>query len=331
MLPADPAALAYYLHNLDPFALRLTESFGIRWYGLAYAAAFLFGYLWFLRLARRRQLLLTPGQTGDFLTWSAVLGVLAGGRLGYMLLYQPEMFRDPLSFFRVWEGGMASHGGIAGLALVSLWYARRHNIPWFNLGDALVTAAPIGIFFGRIANFINGELYGRPAAVPWAVQFPGELPSRPDAWLILQRAREIDPSLASPADLAARGPANPALAGFLRGVLEPRHPSQLYEAFAEGLLLFLILWAVRALWPRRPGAAPHNTPPCGVLSGLFLILYALARIACEHFREPDAPLVGPLTRGQFYSLFMILAGTAILFAALRRPAPPPPGDTPAPA
>ncbi len=313
-----PYSVAFYLHNLDPFALKITSSIGIRWYGLAYAAAFFFGYIWLLRLSKNRQLLLTPSQIGDFLAWSAIFGVLVGGRLGYMLFYQPNMFLDPLSFFRVWEGGMASHGGIIGLALISLWYACRYKVPWFNLGDALVSAAPIGIFFGRIANFINGELYGRPTTIPWAVQFPGELLHRHDAWQIIEEARVIDSSIASPVDLALRGPSDPALSEYLRSVLTPRHPSQLYEAFAEGLLLFVILQGVRWFWPKQPSSKPDKTPPHGVLSGLFLILYALARIFCEMFREPDASLVGPFSRGQFYSFFMILAGITILAIALRQ-------------
>ncbi len=167
--------LGYYLHDLDPFIFHLTENLGPRWYGMAYVLSFVCGYALLHWLAKRRYADLQPAQVGDFITWAALFGVMLGGRLGYVLFYKPEMLREPLSIFKVWEGGMASHGGIIGLVLFTLYYARRHKLSWTNLGDNLVVVAPIGLFFGRCANFINGELYGRAASVPWAMQFPKEL------------------------------------------------------------------------------------------------------------------------------------------------------------
>jgi len=192
--------LAYYLHDLNPFIFRISGNFGPRWYGMAYVLAFACGF-WLLRvLAKRGYTQLRPEQVGDFITWAALFGVMLGGRLGYVLFYRPEMLREPLSILKVWEGGMSSHGGIIGLFLFTLYYARRHKLSWTNLGDNLVVAAPIGIFFGRCANFINGELYGRAAMVPWAIQFPKELlepANAPEAERAITACQKIDPSLNS--------------------------------------------------------------------------------------------------------------------------------------
>ena len=166
---------AYYLHDFDPFIFHLWGNIGPRWYGMAYVLAFACGY-WLLGiLARRGYTQLRPEQVGDFVTWTALFGVMLGGRLGYVLFYRPEMLLDPLSILRVWEGGMSSHGGMLGVIIFTFYYAWRHKISWTNLGDNLVVVVPVGLFFGRCANFINGELYGRIATVPWAVLFPKEL------------------------------------------------------------------------------------------------------------------------------------------------------------
>ena len=158
--------LAYYVHDLSPFLLKI-GGFGLRWYGLAYLAGFVIGTLLYRRLAQRGYSDLRPDQVADFITMGALFGVLLGGRLGYMLFYDPVGFlHDPLLIIRVWEGGMASHGGILGLALYTFWYARKHGFSWRNLCDNLVVVAPVGLFLGRCANFINGELYGREATFP---------------------------------------------------------------------------------------------------------------------------------------------------------------------
>ena len=306
------SVLAYYLHHFDPFIFHVTKTIGPRWYGLAYVLAFLFGYLLLRFLARRGYADLPESRVADFITGCALFGVILGGRLGYVLFYKPEMFRDPLSIFRVWEGGMSSHGGMLGLILFSLYYARRHNLSWLNLGDNLVVTAPIGLFFGRCANFINGELYGRITYAPWAMQFPKELLDHStEADQAVAALQPIDANLTTPeaiVDAAGR----PEVKQVLRTILTPRHPSQLYEAFFEGIVLFCILWFVRT----------RTRAPNGVLTGLFFIFYAIFRVVLEYFREPDASLIAGFTRGQFFSFFLIVIGIAFVVAAKRHPRHP---------
>lgn len=309
-MPTHPA-LAYFVHDLSPFLIRFGDGFGLRWYGLAYVAAFAAGYGICLHLARRGFSDITPAAVGDFITGVALFGVILGGRLGYVLFYDWEQFAaDPLMFFKFWEGGMASHGGILGIVAFTWVYARRKNIPWLNVGDTIVVAAPVGLFLGRCANFVNGELYGRPSTVPWAVQFPKEVYEfePPRAAELLERAAAANPvwnSLQTLVDKAS----DPHLAEILAQFLTPRHPSQIYAALLEGALLFAILWILRT----------RVRLPDGVLTGVFFIGYALLRILSEFFREPDAPLTGLLTRGQFLSVFLIAIGVAFLSAAKIRP------------
>ena len=246
---------------------------------------------------------------------SALFGVLLGGRLGYMLFYDVDRFsHDPLIFFRVWEGGMASHGGILGLTFYTIWYARRHRLSFRNLADNLVVVGPAGVFFGRCANFINGELYGRVTDALWAVQFPKEiLVYSPDHLeRLLFKTVAIDPSLGSPEAVIAGVAASQPLRELLAIEIAPRYPSQLVEAGLEGLFLFALLWMLRT----RVRLAN------GVLTGVFFIAYAVVRFLGECFREPDAPLTGMLTRGQFLSLFMILIGIIFLLWARWKPSYP---------
>ena len=308
-------ALAYYLHNLNPFIFHVTESFGPRWYGMAYVMAFACGYALLAWLSKRGYADLHKAQVGDFITWAALFGVMLGGRLGYVLFYKPQMLRDPLSILKIWEGGMSSHGGIIGLVLFTLYYSRKYKISWANLGDNLGVVAPIGLFFGRCANFINGELYGRPSEVAWAVQFPKELlePGNVEqSARALALAQQIDPGMHSVENVIAVAQSNPQMEQILRTVITPRHPSQLYEALVEGVLLFLILWIVRT----------KTRQPNGVITGLFLSCYAIFRIVVENFREPDAPMIGIFTRGQFFSFFLIVLGFAFIVAARMRPVYP---------
>lgn len=313
--------LAEYLHRLNPVLLRLTDRIQLRWYGIAYVMGFVAGWWLLVRWARKGVGELKESEVADFITYAALFGVLLGGRLGYMLLYaRDEFIADPLSFFRITNGGMASHGGIAGLFFFTLYFALKHKRSWTGLGDNLVCAAPLGLFFGRIANFINGELYGRATTVSWAMKFPEEA----TRW----RLDSPDPDIASKADavrgLALANGANPetwpdqimslsrssdVFAEGLRPLLTARHPSQLYAAALEGLLLFLILFIVREKYPR----APH-----GLLTGLFFICYAAFRILGENFREPDR-YIGLFTEGQYYSLFMIAVGAAFLLYAWKQP------------
>jgi phosphatidylglycerol:prolipoprotein diacylglycerol transferase len=260
-------------------------------------------------------------------------------------------FRDRFPYWNllaVTDGGMASHGGILGLVIFTWFYSRKEKVSWTGLGDGLCVVAPLGLFFGRIANFINGELYGRVAqGMAWAVKFPATLgDSKAPEFLRFDEAAAAaaaaEPGLrASYAALetglsaiemgdsqngygAAReamfsqmqeanrhsGTVSEALGGFL----EPRHPSQLYEAALEGVALFAILWLVRVRFPK----APHGT-----LTGLFFGCYAVFRIFGEQFREPDAALVGAFTKGQFLSLFMLIFAAGFLLYAWRQRSPSP--------
>ncbi len=306
---------AYYVHNLDPFIFRITGSFGPRWYGMAYVLAFGFAYLLLRVLSRRGYLDLPLSALGDFVTWVAFFGVMIGGRIGYVIFYKPEMLRDPLSILRVWEGGMSSHGGILGVVAFTLIYSRRHKLPWTNPGDNLCVVAPIGLFLGRCANFINGELYGRVTNVSWAMQFPKELldvGNAAEADRALAACQQVDPSLRSVESIIESVRTNPRVADALRGILTPRHPSQLYEAALEGVVLFAILWFVRTRF----------RTPNGFITGLFLIVYSILRIIVENFREPDAPLVGMFTRGQFFSFFTIAIGVGFIIWSRRHPTYP---------
>ena len=268
--------LAFFLHDFSPFIMRFGNGFGLRWYGLAYVMAFLAGYKLYERLARRGFTDMHPALVSDFITWAAVFGVMIGGRVGWILFYglkEPHE-GDPWYWpFEVWKGGMASHGGILGLVLFTLWFARAHKISWTSIGDSLVTVAPVGLFIVRCANFINGELWGKPTDLPWAFGVP-------DA----------------------------------QGVLIARHPSQLYEASLEGLLLFAILWWFTS--SPRPRLAP---------TGLFLFIYGCGRFVVEWVRLPDANigyLAGNwLTMGMLLTTPMILVGAGMMIYAYRRNAP----------
>jgi phosphatidylglycerol:prolipoprotein diacylglycerol transferase len=302
--------LAYYLHDLDPIIFRVYDNIGPRWYGLAYVLAFICGYALLGLLAKRSYADLPASRVGDFVTGCALFGVIIGGRLGYVFFYKPEMLREPISILRVWEGGMSSHGGMIGLLLFTLYYARRHKLSWTNLADNLGVTAPLGLFFGRCANFINGELYGRAANVAWAMQFPKELLDHPaEADRAVAACAQIDPSLTTPEAIVGAVHRQWQVKEVLRTILTPRHPSQLYEAFFEGVILFAILWIVRT----------RTRQPNGVLAGLFFICYAIFRIVIETFREPDATLIAGFTRGQFFSFFLIAIGVAFIVAAKMRP------------
>jgi phosphatidylglycerol:prolipoprotein diacylglycerol transferase len=304
------AVFAYYLHDFDPIIFRIYDNVGPRWYGLAYILAFICGYVLLRSLARMGYADLPVTKVADFITGCALFGVIIGGRLGYVFFYKPDMLRQPMSILRVWEGGMSSHGGMIGILLFTFYYARRHKISWMNLGDNLVVTAPLGLFFGRCANFVNGELYGRTTNVPWAMQFPKELLDHPaEAGRAAAACIQIDPALITPEMIIAAVHRQPQVKEILRPILTPRHPSQLYEAFFEGIVLFAILWFVRT----------RMRQPNGVLTGLFFICYAIFRIVVETFREPDAALIAGFTRGQFFSFFLIAIGIAFIVAAKLRP------------
>ena len=270
--------------HFDPVALALGPIV-IRWYALAYIAGLLLGWRYCMALVKRPPLMMKPIDIDDFLVW-ATIGVVLGGRTAYVLFYRPGYYiENPLEILQLWHGGMSFHGGCAGVAVAEWLFARRRGIPVLGLADIVACAAPIGLFFGRLANFVNGELFGRSSDVAWAMVFPNGGP-------------------------------------------EPRHPSQLYQAGMEGLVLFLILMVLE--WRgarRRPG----------VVTGAFLIGYALARTIGELFREPDQQLgflgdflrsdqvpalLHPLadffqgvTMGQLLSLPMLIGGIWLIVRA----------------
>ncbi|HEX2093315.1 MAG TPA: prolipoprotein diacylglyceryl transferase, partial [Longimicrobiaceae bacterium] len=264
-----------------------------------------------------RFLRMDPDLVGD-LIFALVLGTILGGRIGYILFYDfADFAARPSRIFRIWEGGLSFHGGLLGVIVATLWFTRRHRIPFFNLGDGLALAVPFGIFAVRLANFVNGELFGRVASpdVPWAMRFPTD----PGA-LRLLGAEGV--SMREREQLVQRAYENGTW-DAVRAQVPLRHPSQLYEALTEGLLLGLILWAVYAVCRRRGVRLPDGT-----FGGIFLLGYGIFRSFVELFRQPDAqfrgagdPLgtvLGPLTMGQTLSALMILGGLAILVRSWRR-------------
>lgn len=333
--------LAVWVHNMDPVLLPVWKNIQIRWYGLAYLMGFVMGYLLLRWMAKRKLWVLKPEKVGDFIAYAAIFGVFLGGRLGYVLFYMipskgvGAVLSDPLVIFRVWEGGMSSHGGILGLTVFAWFYARKSKVSWPGIGDGLVIASTLGVFFGRLANFVNGELYGRVIAagknVPWAMKFPKELHEvdTESFEVAMREAVAADQSRlgeawkaysADPGGEDARtfllervqeaGRENPAIMEVLGNYLNARHPSQLYQALLEGLGLCLILFLMRLRFPKMA----H-----GIITGTFFILYATFRIVAERFREPDSAWVieNVLTKGQFYSVFMYAIGAAFLIFALR--------------
>lgn len=339
-----PPVFAIYVHNLDPVALPIYGGLALRWYGLAYLMGFIAGFLLLRNFAQRGLWVLKPEKTADFIAAAALFGVFMGGRLGWVLFYfkdgilNPKWWSgikaDPFLVFRVWEGGMASHGGILGLVILTWFYARKEKVAWTALGDGLCVVAPLGLFFGRMANFINGELYGRVThGVSWAMKFPLSLmdgnapeslrfddaagaaaqvePKLGKVYEALQAANNQDYPYQKSACFEALLKANrhsDKVTSAIEPYLEPRHPSQLYEGLLEGLLLFIILYVVRVKFPKAPN---------GLLTGLFFTFYAAFRILGEQFREPDSSMVGPLTKGQFFSVFMFIFAAAFFVHAWR--------------
>ncbi|BBK44758.1 prolipoprotein diacylglyceryl transferase [Allostella vacuolata] len=258
---------------IDPVLVQIGP-FAIRWYALAYIAGIIIGWRYTLMLVRRGPNppagpAIAAKDMDDFIVW-ATLGIVLGGRLGYVLFYKPGYYLyHPLEALQVWHGGMSFHGGLVGVILAMLIFARRNGFEFWRLADIVAAATPIGLFFGRLANFVNGELYGRVSDVPWAMVFP-------------------------------------------HGGPLPRHPSQLYQAFFEGICVFAVLAVLE--WVFRVRSRP------GTLAGAFLISYGCARIVGELFREPDAHLGFLLfgtTMGQLLSLPMVLIGGWLILRARR--------------
>ena len=273
----------------------------VRWYGLGYLAGFLVAGWILERLGKDGFVALTKGKVSDLIVWLMV-GVLAGGRLGYALFYEHALLVHPLDLLKIWTGGLSFHGGLLGVVIASGIYARRNGIPWRRLADAQSLAVPFGIFFVRCANFVNGELYGRITGpgLPWAMRFPTD-----------PVARALSPSLAAGGSLnwhaAYRQLRDSGAWAAIKVGVPLRHPSQLYEALLEGALIAIVLWTVyRKRGPQRLAN--------GAVAALFLLLYALARFFVEFTRQPDAQLgfvLGPFSMGQLLSLG-VAAGAALI-------------------
>lgn len=250
--------------QMDP-AIVAIGPITIRWYGLAYVSGILLGWFYLKFLARRLCSPITADQIDAYIPL-ATLGIVGGGRLGHVLFYAPLQYLErPWEIFFLWQPGMSFHGGLIGVVLVTIWFCRNHKIALLPFGDLIASVVPIGLFFGRLANFVNGELWGRPSSKPWAMIFP-----------------HVD---------------------FI-----PRHPSQLYEAFLEGIVLLCILGFIMMKTP-----LPQRKP--GFAAGVFLMGYGVARIMVEAFREPDAHLgyfFDSLTWGQILSLPLIIAGGMLM-------------------
>ncbi len=251
--------------NIDPVAISIGP-ISIHWYGLMYLFSFV--AVWYLGRRRAARYGWTTTEVEDLLFYGAI-GVIVGGKLGSALFYDlPHIMTHPLDLFKLWQGGMSFHGGLIGVLIAFAWFARKTGKAYFEISDFIAPMVPIGLFFGRIGNFINGELWGRPSDVPWAMVFP-------------------------------------------TGGSEARHPSQLYEAGLEGLLLFIMLWFYS-----------RQSRPAGAVSGLFLLGYGIFRSIVELYRVPDAQYgyfaFDWLTMGQLLSLPMILLGGFLIWRAYRR-------------
>ncbi|RYE03775.1 MAG: prolipoprotein diacylglyceryl transferase [Sphingomonadales bacterium] len=250
--------------------------FEIKWYSLAYIAGILIGWWYMNRLLREPGAPMTKAHADD-LVFYATLGIILGGRIGYILFYAPEMLTSPIRAISLWDGGMSFHGGVIGTTIGIILFARRNGLNWLRIHDYVACVVPFGLFFGRLANFVNGELWGKPTNVAWGVVFPHTV---------------------------------------LAGQAEPaRHPSQLYEAGLEGILLFAILWFF--FWRTKSRYEP------GKLTGIFLLGYGLCRFLVEFFREPDKQLVWladatGLHMGQWLCVPMIAGGVYLIATAKGR-------------
>ena len=326
-----------YLHDLDPFALKLWGDFGIRWYGLSYLMGFFLGYLFIIWLARKGRTPVLPQHVGDFV-FAVALGCIIGGRLGYCIFYNPSLLYSFDGAFPFWgvlqinKGGMASHGGMIGM-VVSCWlFGRKHDLPITHLFDLTIFGSTLGIFFGRLANFVNGELLGRPSPpdFPFSVKFPQEIydwpyyapeklslldkivpavgisPEQFGGWVrqsgIPQARQSIENTLQLIVQAVQQD--NSRVIEALEPLLVARYPSQLIAACLEGLFIFLILFVV---WrkPQKPG----------IITALFFCLYAVFRVVGEQFRMPDLHIgfqLFGLTRGQWLSLALLIIGLICL-------------------
>lgn len=290
--------LSLKLPDIDPVLLHLGPV-AIHWYAIAYIAGIVCGWLYVSRLLRRDDLWaprtppIATAQLDDLILW-IMLGIILGGRIGYIIAYDTSIiWEHPLQMFQIWQGGMSFHGGLLGVMTASLIYCRAKKLDVasiLNLGDALAAAAPIGLFFGRLANFVNGELWGRPTTLPWGMDFCNKY--------ILQQYNGVCP-------------ADP------EGIPVLRHPSQLYEALGEGVILFTLMW----LLIHRFGKLKQP----GLIMGVFIAGYGVVRILLENVRNPDAQMPDFLrhwiTMGMILSIPMVLVGGFLIWNSSRLAAP----------
>lgn len=338
-----------WLHDLDPVIWRISGDFALRWYGLSYAVGFLLAWLVLRQLASRGALCIPRDRVADAVLIVA-FGVVVGGRLGYILFYQPSLLVNFSGSFPFWgvlainKGGMASHGGMLGVIAASWFVARGFKdaggerlgaVPTLHIVDAMALVAPLGVFLGRCANFVNGELLGRVAsrfgepAPWWAVKYPQEIAERWDELPIEQReqlfaqagmppgllesedAVELYMDKIYPVIIEGVREGDKAMIEAIEPLINARHPSQIYQAIGEGLIVLAVLWVI-ARKPRTPG----------LLSAWFLITYGVFRVLTEFYRLPDANLatqrIAGLSRGQWLSVVMIVAGSALLALVIRR-------------
>lgn len=276
----NPVALEIGPWQLGPLPVHIQ----IRWYGLMYVISFIMAYFLIQKQAKYQKLKITADDVSDLLFY-LILGVLLGGRIGYILFYNLQQYlQNPREILAIWHGGMSFHGGLAGVALGTAYFVRKKKLDFWHLADVVAPVAPFGLLLGRLGNFINGELWGRPTDVAWGMVFP------------------MDPYQLK------------------------RHPSQLYESFFEGLVIGLICWQVAKIQKR----------PRGLMMGLFITLYGMARFVIEYFREPDAQLGlllgGTLSMGQILCLAMVVIGLGLIAYVVKRGVPASaPSDAPAPA
>lgn len=342
--------LATYVHHIDPYAIKLVEGGPIRWYAVSYLVGFVLAYLLMRRVIRVGISTIDLARVADMVVYLA-LGVMIGGRLGYVLFYQPSLIIEFSGHVPFWgllalnQGGMASHGGMIGVIIACFIYALRHRHRVTHVLDLAAFATPIGLFFGRIANFINAELYGRACSpnLPWAVKFPQEIsawslakmPSLgpafeamgepADEWQALVERSGLDRTAAETvyamldrlvAVATGALDASESVRTALEPLLTPRHPSQIYQAMLEGLAVFAVLLVVW-LRPRKP---------C-VIGGMMLLSYGIMRVIGECFRQPDEHIADMewellhITRGQLLSIPVILAGLVLVWHFSRKPNP----------
>ena len=297
--------MSLHLPDINPVIFQLGP-LAVRWYALAYVAGIVLGWLYAGRMLRRTELWpndrapVTAEQLDDLILWLTG-GVILGGRIGYILAYDASIiWNHPLDVFKIWEGGMSFHGGFTGVLIASVIWCRLNKMSFassLSLGDLLASAAPLGLFFGRLANFVNGELWGRPTHLPWGMVFCNKYVEK---------------------QYGGQCPANvDALTGSYHDIA--RHPSQLYEALGEGIILFGLLWFL--------GQRLYKLKKPGLVMGVFVAGYGIIRILLESVRNPDEQMLpffkNVLTMGTLLSIPMVIAGAWLIWRALNTPDTPP--------